>query len=116
MPSKYPIVFPALLSALLALPLITGCEVDVEEEGKMPSVDVDADPGRMPEYEVEKTQEGRLPSVDMDAEPGRMPEVDVRGPDVDVGTQPLTIPVPDVDVELPQEEEDATTTDRPDTN
>jgi len=89
------------------LPWLAGCEVDVEESGEMPQVDVDADAGNMPEYEVEKTKEGKMPSVDVDAEPGRLPEVDVRGPDVDVGTRPVTVPVPDIDVDMPEETDEA---------
>ena len=113
MPSGYPTLFSILLSTLLAVALLGGCDVDVEDKGELPSVDVDADPGQLPQYEVEKTREGRAPDVDVQASPGRLPEVDVRGPDVDVGTQPLTVPVPDVDVDLPQAEEPAGA--RPDT-
>jgi hypothetical protein len=97
----------ALCASLpLLLPALTGCEVDVEEEGEMPTVDVEGDTGQLPQYEVEQTQEGRLPDVDVDAEPGKLPEVDVRGPDVDVGTDAVAVPVPDVDVDLPDEQPD----------
>jgi len=59
----------------LALPLtfaIVGCDVDVKDEGELPDVDV---------------------------EPGRMPDVDVKGPDIDIGTKEKEITVPDVDLE-----------------
>lgn len=72
----------------------------------MPQVDVQGDPGNMPEYEVTKTEEGEMPSVDVDAESGELPEVDVEGPDIDLGTEPITVPVPDIDIDIPDETED----------
>lgn len=99
----FPIQTMIFFSALV--PFLIGCDVQVEEEGKLPQVDVDADSGNLPEYEVTETEEGEMPSVDVDAKPGKLPEVDVEGPDVDVGTQPLTVPVPDIDVEMPNESE-----------
>ena len=68
----------AMLMVPLSAALIAGCDVDVQEEGELPAVDV---------------------------EPGEMPDVDVRGPDVDVGTETETIEVPDVDVDVPGENE-----------
>jgi uncharacterized lipoprotein len=47
---------------------------------------------------VEKTQEGEMPDVDVSAEGGQLPAYDVETADVDVGTQPATVTVPDVDV------------------
>lgn len=101
--------FPTTTAILIVatLPWLAGCEADVEDPGKMPQVDVEGDAGNLPEYEVEKTREGEMPSVDVDAEPGRLPEVDVRGPDVDVDTRPVTIPVPDVDVDMPDDTDEA---------
>lgn len=61
-----------LLAASYAFTLV-GCDVDIEDKGELPSVKV---------------------------EEGEMPEVDVRGPDVDVGTEEKTVSVPDVDVEM----------------
>ena len=102
---------PILVAATSALMLVAaGCDVDVEDEGKLPSVDVDAKSGQLPEYEVEKTEQGRMPSVDVDAESGKLPDVDVRGPDVDVGTEPVTVPVPDVDVSMPSEQDSTSKT------
>jgi hypothetical protein len=70
--------------ALLAAGLLTisavGCDVDVKEEGRAPDVDVSVDPGKLP-------------------------DVDVRGPDVDVGTKKKEITVPDVKVDIPSENE-----------
>lgn len=57
--------------ALVSLGL-TGCDVDVNDPGKMPDVSVT---------------------------PGRAPDVDVRGPDVDVTTKESTATVPDIDVD-----------------
>ncbi|QDU82388.1 hypothetical protein Pla110_41430 [Polystyrenella longa] len=71
------------LFGLLILPgalLMTGCDVDVRDEGE-------------------------LPDIDVEATEGRMPDVDVRGPDVDVGTKEKTITVPDIDVDIPEENE-----------
>jgi len=119
---------PALLAAFALL--LAGCEAEVQKEGDLPSVDLDADPGQipkyevkqtrggelpsvdvdpgeMPEYDVEQTQEGELPSVDVDADPGRLPEVEVRGPDIEVGRDTVEVPVPDIDVEMPEEQDQA---------
>lgn len=68
------LTIPALLI------MLAGCDVDVEDKGKLPEVDV---------------------------KEGRMPDVDVRGPDVDVKTDTVEVPVPDVDIDLPKEEDPA---------
>lgn len=86
--------------AFIALFGILGCEVEKEQSGQLPDVDVQADEGELPEYKVEKTEEGELPSVDVDAEGGRLPEYDVKGPDVEVTAQTEQVTVPDVDVEM----------------
>lgn len=52
--------------------------------------------------DVEQTEEGSLPNVEVEG--GNMPEYDVDAPDVDVGTKEKTITVPDVDVDLPDDE------------
>ena len=68
--------------------------------------------------DVEKTQDGELPSVDVDvdAQAGKLPKFDVDAPDVDVTTEEKevlvpkvvmekeTIEVPDVDVTIPKDE------------
>lgn len=54
--------------------------------------------------EVEKTEEGEMPEVEVEG--GELPEYDVEGPDVDVGTEEKTITVPDVDVNLPEEDDE----------
>ena len=71
-----------LLTATLIAAMTTfglaGCDVDVEEEGELPEIEV---------------------------KEGNMPEVEVTGPDVEVGTEEKTIEVPDIDVDLPEEDE-----------
>lgn len=61
----------------LAAISLAGCDVDVQDPGAPPTVDV---------------------------EPGRAPDVDVQGPDVDVRTEERTIDVPNVDVDVTSEE------------
>jgi hypothetical protein len=52
---------------------------------------------------VEQEETGSLPDVDVDVEPGSLPEYDVQGPDVNVGVTERTVTVPRVVVV--QEEE-----------
>lgn len=75
----------------VTLPLV-GCDMDVEDEGRLPDVDVDATPGELPEVDVEG------PDIDVDSE-----RKQVEVPDVDIGTETETITVPDVDVDIPEE-------------
>jgi hypothetical protein len=86
--------------------MLSACEVDQVEEGRLPDVDVDVDDGQIPKYDVDvrKTQEGKLPDVDVDVRDGNLPEYDVDGPDVDVHMEEKTIKVPDVDVDVPDDE------------
>jgi hypothetical protein len=69
---KFPI---AMMIPILSLTL-AGCDVDVQDKGKLPEVEV---------------------------KEGRMPDVDVRGPEVEVDREILEVPVPDVDVKIPDE-------------
>lgn len=62
--------------------------------------------------DVEQTEEGEMPDVDVEAEGGNLPEYDVDTPDVDVGTEERTITVPDVDVNPPEEEGDVPAEER----
>lgn len=96
--------FGVITASALLLGL-SGCDVEVEEKGRAPEVDVRTEPGQLPRYEVEQTQEGRLPDVDVDARGGRLPEVDVRGPDIEVERRTVEVPVPDVDVVTPREQD-----------
>lgn len=91
--------------------LVSACNVEQEEEGEMPDVDVEYQEGELPEYEIRKTEEGRMPDVDVDAEGGNLPEYDVEGPDVDIGTEEKTVEVPDVDVDVDTEDETITVPD-----
>lgn len=52
---------------------------------------------------VEQEETGSLPDVDVDVEPGSLPEYDIQGPDVNVGVTERTVTVPRVTVV--QEEE-----------
>jgi len=54
--------------------------------------------------EVEQTEEGSLPDVEVEG--GNMPKYDVDGPDVDVGTKEKTITVPDVDIDMPDDDDE----------
>jgi hypothetical protein len=54
---------------------------------------------------VRQTEEGEMPDVDVSAEGGKMPEYNVDTADVDVKTEERTIKVPDVDVKMPEEPE-----------
>lgn len=54
---------------------------------------------------VRQTEKGELPDVDVSAEGGKLPKYDVDAPDVDVKTEKRTIEVPtDVDVHMPGDE------------
>jgi hypothetical protein len=47
---------------------------------------------------VNKTQEGKLPSVEVNASGGQLPEYNVQGPEVNVGMENKTVEVPTVHV------------------
>ena len=53
---------------------------------------------------VRQTEEGKLPDVDVSAEGGKMPEYDVDAPDVDVKMEKREVKVPNVDVHMPGDE------------
>ncbi len=84
----------SLTLALLSCAAIgfAGCDVDVQDEGELPDVDMQVEEGRMPDVDVTG------PEVDVDTE-----ERQVTVPDVDVHTEERTIDVPDVDVTIPDE-------------
>lgn len=106
-----------IIAGMAAAVLLSGCSVQQTKEGKLPDVDVSADAGNLPEYEVTKTKDGKMPTVDVDAKGGQMPEFDVDPVEVEVGTEKkdVTVPkpvvvveeeqveVPDVDVKMPDE-------------
>ena len=55
--------------------------------------------------DVDQTEEGDMPDVTV--EEGNLPEYDVEMADVSVGTEEVTVEVPDVDVTMPDEDGDA---------
>ena len=92
-----------VLPFLLAMLALAGCEVEKTEEGEMPQVDVEG--GNLPEYEINKTEEGEMPDVDVEG--GNLPQYDVEGPDVDIGTTTKEVEVPTVDVDMPDDDDEA---------
>lgn len=57
--------------------------------------------------DIDQTEEARLPDVDVSVEGGNMPEFDAEVGDIDVGTKEVTVKVPEVDVQSPEEERTA---------
>jgi hypothetical protein len=87
-----------LASLAASLVIVMGCEVEQTEEGRLPDVDIDAQPGQLPRFE--QTREAELPDVDIDVSRGNLPEFDVDAPDIDIGTREERIEVPTgIDVE-----------------
>ena len=60
---------------------------------------------------VEREQAGEVPEVDVNVEPGQLPEYDVQGPDVDVETTEQPVTVPEVNVEQREETIEVPTVD-----
>lgn len=89
-------LLPTALAALIASTAVTGCSVKQTEEGELPDVDLKADAGELPEYEIVKKDDGRLPDVDVDVKGGNLPEFDVDWVDVDVALEEETVTVPKV--------------------
>lgn len=52
--------------------------------------------------DIDQTQEGSLPTVSIDG--GEMPEYDAEVGDIEVGERDVTVTVPTVDVETPEED------------
>lgn len=97
---KYYFIVPILILSLGFF----ACNVEKEEEGELPDIDVEADTGNLPEYEVKKTEEGELPSMDVDYEEGKLPEYDFDFADVDVGMTKKTVKVPKLVVVMEEHE------------
>lgn len=86
----------ALLCAMgLSGALLIGCSVEQTEEGELPDVDVTAEGGKMPAYDVD--------TADVDVGT-REATVDV--PKVDVYTEEEQVTVPTVDIDMPEDSED----------
>ena len=84
-----------LMAPVMAFAL-TGCDVDVNDEGKLPDVDVDATPGEAPDVDVTP------PDVNVHSEKEKVTVPDV---DVDVNSKEREINVPKIDVDIPDENE-----------
>lgn len=97
---------------------LSGCSVEQTREARVPDIDVSADSGQMPNYEVTKTQDGKMPTVDVDAKGGQMPAYDIDVAEVEVSSEEKTVEVPkpvvvvedetvevpEVDVDMPDED------------
>lgn len=86
----------ALAVAFGAVLTLSACNVEKTQEGELPDVDVSAQGGELPAYDVETAD------VDVNTTP-----TEVTVPDVDVNSKDVTVPVPDVDVNMPQENDAA---------
>lgn len=64
---------------------------------------------------VDKTQEGEMPEVEVHAEGGQLPKYDVETPEVKMGTETRTIEVPTATVEMP-DDPDSKVTDEVDSS
>ena len=54
--------------------------------------------------DIDQTEEASLPDVDVSVEGGNLPEVEADVGDVEVGEKEVTVTVPTVDVQSPEEE------------
>lgn len=86
----------AIAVALGSVLTLSACNVEKTQEGEMPDVDVSAEGGQLPAYNVE------TPDVDVTTK-----QAEMTVPDVDVNSKDVTVPVPDVDVTLPEENDAA---------
>lgn len=54
--------------------------------------------------DIDQTEEASLPDVDVTVEGGNMPEFEADVGDIDVRTEEVTVTVPTIDVQSPEEE------------
>lgn len=54
--------------------------------------------------DVDQTEEASLPDVDVSVEGGNMPKFDAEVGDIETGTKEVTVEVPTVDIESPEED------------
>lgn len=54
--------------------------------------------------DIDMTEEAALPDVDVSVEGGNLPEFEAETGDIDVGSTELSVTVPTVDVESPEED------------
>jgi hypothetical protein len=59
---------------------------------------------------IEREQAGEAPEVNVDVEPGQLPEYDIQGPDVNVQTTEQPVTVPEVDIDQREETIEVPTT------
>jgi hypothetical protein len=85
------IQFKALLTPITsaaAITLFANCTVENEEDGSLPSID-----------------------VDIEADGGKLPKYDVDAPDVDIETKKVEVEVPTLDFDSAEEDEKEDGTD-----
>ncbi|MDO6590349.1 hypothetical protein DS901_11405 [Loktanella sp. D2R18] len=54
--------------------------------------------------DVEQTQEASLPDVDVTIEGGNLPQYETELGDVELGTEEITLDVPTIDIQSPEED------------
>ncbi len=54
--------------------------------------------------DIEQTEEAALPDVDVSVEGGNLPTFDAEVGDIDVGTEEITLDVPTIDLQSPEEQ------------
>ena len=54
--------------------------------------------------DIDQTEEGSLPDVDISMEGGNMPEFDAEVGDIETGTETVTMEVPTLDIQSPEED------------
>ncbi|AHD02517.1 hypothetical protein [Leisingera methylohalidivorans] len=54
--------------------------------------------------DVDQTQETRLPDVDVSVEGGQLPEFNAEVGDIEAGTEEVTVTVPTIDIQSPEED------------
>jgi hypothetical protein len=54
--------------------------------------------------DIDMTEEARLPSVDVNVEPGELPAFSADVGDIETGSEEITLTVPTIDIESPEED------------
>lgn len=55
-------------------------------------------------FDVNQTEEASLPDVNVTVDGGNMPEFEVESGDIQTGTEEVTVVVPTLDIESPEED------------
>jgi hypothetical protein len=55
--------------------------------------------------DIDQTEEASLPDVDVTVEEGNMPEFNAEVGDIETGSEEITLEVPTVDIESPEEDD-----------